>query len=65
MISGLSPSRRKHRKAGLRGKAGYTLIEVLIVLAIIALLVALVGPRLFALYDGAKAKTTNTQIANL
>lgn len=64
MISGLS-SRRKPRSGRLGAKAGYTLIEVLIVLAIIAMLVAVVGPRLFALYDGAKAKTTNTQIANL
>jgi general secretion pathway protein G len=60
MTEVLPPRRRR-----LRARAGYTLIEVLIVLAIIALLVALVGPRLFSLYDGAKAKTTNTQIANL
>jgi general secretion pathway protein G len=49
----------------LRAKAGYTLIEVLIVLAIIALLVALVGPRLFSLYDKAKAQTTTTEITTL
>ncbi|HET9159599.1 MAG TPA: type II secretion system major pseudopilin GspG [Caulobacteraceae bacterium] len=53
------------RKARLKAKAGYTLVEILIVLAIIALLVAIVGPRLFTLFEGAKVKTTTTQIANL
>src|SRR5947207_2277518 len=51
MTEVLPPRRRR-----LRARARYTLIEVLIVLAIIALLVALVGPRLFSLYDRAKAK---------
>jgi general secretion pathway protein G len=48
-----------------RAKAGYTLIEILIVLAIIAMLVALVGPRLFALFDKAKVQATTTEIAAL
>jgi general secretion pathway protein G len=60
MIERLSASRRR-----LRAKAGYTLIEILIVLAIIALLVAVVGPKFFDLYEGSKAKTTTTQLANL
>lgn len=52
-------------RAWRRVKGGYTLIEVLIVLAIIALLVALVGPRFYAMFDQAKVKTTTTQIATL
>lgn len=60
MTEVLLPSRWR-----LRSKAGYTLIEILIVLAIIALLVSLVGPRLFALYDKSKAQTTTTEIATL
>ena len=53
------------RRRRFSGKGGYTLIEVLIVLAIIALLVALVGPRLFSIYDKAKAQASTTEIATL
>jgi general secretion pathway protein G len=53
------------RRRRLRRKAGYTLVEILIVLAIIALLVAVVGPEFAKIFDGAKVKTTNTQIAEL
>jgi general secretion pathway protein G len=42
-------------------KAGYSLLEILIVLAIIALIAALVGPRLFAQFDHAKDTTARVQ----
>ncbi len=47
-----------------RGERGFTLAEMLVVLVIIALLAALVGPRLMGVLGGAKTKTATTQIAN-
>jgi general secretion pathway protein G len=46
-------------------KAGYSLLEILIVLAIIALIAALVGPRLFAQLDHAKVTTARVQVRSL
>jgi general secretion pathway protein G len=46
-------------------KAGYSLLEILIVLAIIALIAALVGPRLFAQLDHAKVTTARVQVKSL
>ena len=51
--------------AGLSRKAGYSLIEIMIVLAIIGLIVALVGPRFFAQFDKAKVTTATTQAKSL
>jgi general secretion pathway protein G len=53
------------RTAGRRAQAGYSLLEILIVLAIIALIVALVGPRLFAQLDHAKVTTARVQVKSL
>lgn len=51
-----------HRRRRL---AGYSLLEILIVLAIIALIAALVGPRLFAQLDHAKVTTARVQVKSL
>ena len=59
----LPPSRRRRSAAAL--KAGYSLLEILIVLAIIALIAALVGPRLFAQLDHAKVTTARVQVRSL
>ena len=53
--------RRRH----LRAKAGYSLLEILIVLTIIALIAALVGPRLFAQLDRSKVTTARVQVRAL
>jgi general secretion pathway protein G len=42
--------------------AGFSLLEMLVVLVIMGLLAGLVGPRLFDRADMAKAKTAETQI---
>jgi len=49
------------RRRALSRKAGYSLVEIMIVLAIIGLIVALVGPRFFAQFDKAKVTTATTQ----
>lgn len=43
-------------------RAGFTLIEMLVVLVIIGLLASLVGPKLFGKLDTSKIQTTQTQV---
>lgn len=43
----------------------FTLVEILIVVVIIAMLAALVGPRILGSLDKAKAKSTKAQLVNL
>ncbi len=45
-----------------RRSAGFTLLELLVVLVIIGLLAGLVGPRLFTKVDSSKVQTAQTQI---
>jgi len=47
-----------------RGEAGVTLIEMLVVVVIIGLFVAIVGPRLFSNVDKAKVTAAHTQISS-
>ena len=48
-----------------RAERGYSLLEVLIVLTIIALVAAFVGPRLIAQLDRSKVRAAEVQIATL
>jgi general secretion pathway protein G len=45
-----------------RGENGFTLIEIMVVVIIIGLLAALVGPRLFGKVSSAKQKAAKAQI---
>lgn len=56
---------RRDRGAGRPARAGYSLLEILVVLAIIALIAAVVGPRLFAQLDRSKTTTARVQIRAL
>jgi general secretion pathway protein G len=49
-------------KAAAAAEAGFTLVEMLVVLAIIGLIVGLVAPRVFNQLSGAKVRTAHVQI---
>ena len=54
------------RNAARRSReAGYSLLEILIGLGIIALLIGVAGPRIFALFERGKAKVAVIQIEQL
>jgi general secretion pathway protein G len=55
--------RRRHRWC--RHDAGYSLLEVLVVLSIIALIAAVVGPRLVGYLGKAKADTARIQMREI
>lgn len=48
-----------------RDEAGYTLVELLVVLAILGLLVAIAAPRLISYFGTAKVDTAKVQIERL
>jgi general secretion pathway protein G len=48
-----------------RRSCGFTLIEIMIVMVIISMLAALVGPRLVGALSGSKVKATKIQIESL
>ena len=50
---------------GIGQSAGFTLIELMVVLVILGLLAGLVGPRLFGRIDRSKVQTAETQIKML
>ena len=63
-MSDFAPA-RQIRPGRLADRAGYSLLEILIVLAIIALIAALVGPRLFAQFDKSKVTAARVQVKAL
>jgi len=62
-MTGVSESRRNKRNKNKQG--GFTLMELLVVLAILGLLMSLVGPRVLNQLGGAKTKTAAIQIKDL
>ena len=55
------PSRRRPRREA-RGEAGFTLVEMLVVITIIGMIMALVGPRVLNYLSESKAKAAKIQI---
>ena len=52
-------------KHTLRDKRGFTLIEIMVVIVILALLAALVGPKIMGRSDEAKVADAKVQIRNI
>lgn len=49
----------------LRRQSGYSLLELLVVLAILGLIIAIAAPRVIGYFEASKAKTAKIQIANI
>jgi general secretion pathway protein G len=60
----LSLGRRMARRGSI-GERGFTLVEMLVVITIIGLIMALVGPRVLNYLSESKAKTAKIQIQGL
>jgi len=56
---------RRQPRSIHRLAAGFTLLEMIVVLVIIGLIMGLVGPRLFSQADKAKVQTAETQVRML
>jgi general secretion pathway protein G len=64
-MKGQVMSRVTGTRRPLSGQSGFTLMELLVVLAILGLLMSLVGPRVLNQLGGAKTKTAAIQIKDL
>ena len=58
-------SKRKHDETRVRREAGFTMIELLVVMVILGLLAALVAPNFVNQGAKARVKTAKLQIANI
>ncbi|QOZ44002.1 type II secretion system protein GspG [Bradyrhizobium sp. CCBAU 53340] len=56
------PSSRRRSRREARGEAGFTLVEMLVVITIIGMIMALVGPRVLNYLSESKAKAAKIQI---
>ena len=57
--------RRERQWRGARSEEGYTLVELLVVLAILGLLIAIAAPRLIHHLSAARVQTAHIQIQQL
>jgi general secretion pathway protein G len=65
MMNNLLARRRRGLGRGRHNERGFTLVEMLVVITIIALIMALVGPRVLNYLTDAKIKTARIQISSL
>src|SRR5436309_10737528 len=59
---GIGGNRLQRIRAALRGQRGFTLVELLVVITIIALIMGIVGPRVLNYLTESKAKAAKIQI---
>jgi general secretion pathway protein G len=64
-VEGLVMINGRQRQHKVSRQGGFTLMELLVVLAILGLLMSLVGPRVLSQLGGAKTKTAAIQIKDL
>jgi general secretion pathway protein G len=64
MMNNLLARRRRGMPSARRSERGFTLVEMLVVITIISLIMALVGPRVLNYLTDAKIKTAKIQIAS-
>lgn len=57
--------RRTKKRQRRQLQRGYSLLELLVVLAILGLIIAIAAPRLIGYFEASKAKTAKIQISNL
>ncbi len=65
MLNNLLAHRRRGSSSTRQTERGFTLVEMLVVITIIALIMALVGPRVLNYLTDAKIKTAKIQITSL
>ena len=64
MMNNMLARRRRGASSARQAERGFTLVEMLVVITIIALIMALVGPRVLNYLTDAKIKTAKIQIAS-
>jgi general secretion pathway protein G len=62
MSAGIFVLAGRRRRRSRRGEEGFTLVEILVVITIIGLIMALVGPRVLNYLSESKVKTAKIQI---
>ncbi len=66
ILAGLGQRWRERARARPRGEAGFTLLEVLVVLVILGLIAAVIaGPQVFKILGTAKSETAKMQIERI
>lgn len=61
----MSANRKRRLRRARAAERGYSLLELLVVLAILGLIIAIAAPRVIGYFDASKAKTAEIQIANI